>query len=68
MEALHLQYHIEIAYNAAEASTVGFSPFFIEHGREFPNPQDVAHFGLLDATPALIDPYAAGFVDRLHVC
>ena len=59
--------HMEIAYNAAIHAKTGFSPFYIEHGRDFRLALDVAHHGL-DSSPGLIQPYVAAFVDRLHTC
>ena len=43
--------HFEIAFNATIASSTGFSPFYLDHGREFPLPHDVAYHGI-DSAPA----------------
>ena len=59
--------HLEIAYNAAVHSVTGFSPFYVEQGRDFPLSLDVAYHGL-DSSPADVHPYVAAFVDRLHAC
>ena len=58
--------HLEIAYNAAIHSRTGFSPFYVEQGRDFPLSLDVAHHGI-ESSP-LVDPYVAAFIDRLQTC
>ena len=58
--------HLEIAYNAAVHSRTGFSPFYVEQGRDFPLSLDVAHHGI-ESSP-LVDPYVAAFIDRLQTC
>ena len=55
----------EMMFNATIASRTGFSPFYIDHGREFPLPYDVAYYGIASSPPD-IDVYVAGFLDRMQ--
>ena len=55
----------EMMFNATIASRTGFSPFYIDHGREFPLPYDVVYYGIASAPPD-IDVYVAGFLDRMQ--
>ena len=59
--------HLEIAYNAAIHSRTGFSPFYVQHGRDFPLSLDVA-FRRPGSSPPHIHPYVAAFIDRLQAC
>tara|TARA_B110001452_G_C15241755_1_gene430087 strand:+ start:5834 stop:16840 length:11007 start_codon:yes stop_codon:yes gene_type:complete len=57
--------HFEIAFNATIASSTGFSPFYLNHGREFPLPHDVAYHGIASA-PDSVNSYVSSFLDRIH--
>ena len=57
--------HFEIAFNATIASSTGFSPFYLNHGREFPLPHDVAYHGI-ESAPDSVSSYVASFLDRIH--